>query len=311
MSSKQKKIISTISAIAGLIVGLILLVGIQGKMQALQAPHLNLGELLWVPDWKIPHVLALADDNTAADLLWIRSIFYVGEYHDHGSEHDHQEDQNEHEHHHMDYTYSRDKVGEPEHHHNHEGHHEDHDNHHIQKLYKHEIEIKETPDSIDFKNIDFRNLSLIRNTLAGHLTDNEAKHMYHLFNVITELDTMFVTPYYQGAMYLTLMGGRYKEANLLLDKGMKHRPDRWEMPFYRGFIRLFYMNDKNGAVSDLRIASMKKGAPGFVSQLATSIQVGMGQVEMAIEFLKSLYEVTEDQEMKAKIKKLIKMYSSK
>ncbi|NQU04745.1 MAG: hypothetical protein HQ568_01530 [Calditrichaeota bacterium] len=319
---KVKEFFRLLLTVALLALGLLLLVGIQGKMQAQQAPHLNLGELLWVPDWKIPHILALADDNTAADILWIRSIFYVGEYHDDGDEHDHgHHDEHgahdKHEHHHMNYTYSREEVSEHghvhehQHEHEHDVHHDNHADHHIHEQQDHKIEGDKAPDSIDFKSFDFRNLSIIRKTLAGHLADDEAKHMYHLFNVITELDTMFVTPYYQGAMYLTLMGGRYKEASLLLDKGMKHRPDRWEMPFYRGFIRLFYMNDKAGAINDLRTSSMKKDAPDFVIQLAASIQVGMGQIEMAIEFLKSLYEVTEDQEMKVKIKELIELYSQR
>jgi len=280
---QTKGLVSALVAMAAIVVGFGIISVLQGKMETMKSQHLDFGELLWVPDWKIPHILALGDDDTAADLLWVRSTFYVGAYHGH-HEH-HHEGQGEHEPHHSEYGI----------------HHRDHENH-VSSVEP------EAPDSVDFQDVDLRQIPAIRNALQPHLGREDARHMFHLFNVITNLDPLFVTPYYQGAMYLTLMTGRWEEALMLLDKGIRHRSDRWEMPYFKGFIHLFFMNDKLGAAREIRTAATKRDAPVFVVRLAAALQVGLGRIETAIEFLKTLAEVTEDEELKRQIEDIILKY---
>jgi len=95
---------------------------------------------------------------------------------------------------------------------------------------------------------------------------------------------------------------------MLLDKGIRQRSDRWEMPYFKGFIHLFFMNDKLGAAREIRAAATKRNAPGFVIRLAAALQVGLGRLETAIEFLRSLAEVTEDEQLKRQIEDIILNY---
>ncbi len=281
---------------------LTLLIFLQSRMEKLHAVRFDFGELLWVPDARIPHILALGDDNTAADMLWIRSIFYVGAYH--GLSHEH--------HQHAD--------GEPEHHHSGYGRHlrehvEKHDHEHEHAVHDHNHDIEHTGehhtgerDTLSFHNVDFREIPIIRNTLKGYLEKDEALHMYHLFNVITDLDPMFATPYFQGAIYLLVMAGRWEDALVLLEKGIRNRPDRWEMYYFKGFVNLFYQNDKIAAANELKRAAMQKDAPGYVMKFAATLHAGLGDLETALEFLRTLTEITEDKEMKARIEKQIEAY---
>jgi tetratricopeptide (TPR) repeat protein len=267
-------------------IGLGLIAFLHDRLECQKTVHLDFGELLWVPDWKIPHVLALGDDDTAADLLWIRSIFYVGAFHDEDHHHGHEHGG----HRHSSYGAHNADDHEPEHQDTNAG------------------EDYAKPDSVDFMATDLGAVPAIQRSLQGTVDPTEAIHMYHLFDVITDLDELFLTPYYQGAMYLSLMTGRWQEALKLLEKGSGNRPDSWEIPYYRGFIRLFYQNDKVGAADELLAAALKPGAPGFVVQLAAALQAGIGRLEAAIEFLRSLKEVTEDEELKRQIEETIAIY---
>jgi len=283
---KPGRAITILLSLLAIAVGLSLIAFLHDRLELQKTVHLDFGELLWVPDWKIPHILALGDDDTAADMLWIRSIFYVGAYHDHDHHHGHEHAG----HHHSNYGAHKVDDNEPEH----------------QKAHVGEGNTK--PDSVDFMQTDLGAVPAIQRSLQGTVDPTEAIHMYHLFDVITDLDDLFLIPYYQGAMYLSLMTGRWQEALKLLDKGAGNRPDSWEIPYYRGFIRLFYQNDKIGAADELRSAALKPGAPGFVIQLAAALQAGIGRLEAAIEFLRSLKEVTEDRELKRQIEETIAIY---
>ena len=300
-SGYMKRLTTIILTIAFIAVGLGIISILQARMEKLKAVHLDFGELLWVPDWKIPHLLALGDDDSAADMLWIRSVFYVGAFHVHDHEHGH------------------DHECDDEHCHCHYGVHVEHEN----EAHEHDSTIDHDeaehqlqsaslkPDSVNFMDLDLGQIPAIQKSLQGKLHRGDAAHMFHLFDVITNLDPQFATPYYQGAMYLSLMTGRWEEALKLLNKGAINRPDVWQIPFYKGFIKLFYQNDKFGAANELTRAALQKGAPRFVVQLAAALQAGIGRTEAAIEFLRTLMEITEDEELKKQIEETIELYEQR
>ena len=126
--------------------------------------------------------------------------------------------------------------------------------------------------------------------------------------MVTDLDPRFKTPYFKGALNLGLAFGRFDEALELLSKGIRAVPDRWEMFYYCGFIKLFYLNDKESASDDLVKAALKPDAPPIVVQQAAAIKVGLGQKELAVAFLQTLYETTENEDMKEKIENMLKVY---
>jgi len=254
-----------------IILCLVLIGLLQNKIEAVEDNN-DTTKLLYVPDIRVLHGLMLGDDAVAADLLWLRSIFYIASYHDHDA-HDSEENHTRHEHEH------------------------EHDTH-------------EHKDDSDQSNgeMDFLKNASVQNLLFSNEHSSEAMHLSKLLNMVTDLDSLFVTPFFEGALTLGLVFGRYDEALELLNKGIIALPDSWEMYYYSGFIKLFYLNDMNGSSDDMINAAMKPNVPPIVVQQAAAIKVGLGQREMVIEFLKTLYETTENGDLKEKIENMLAVY---
>lgn len=275
-----------ISTAIFLFTGLFVLVHLQEKVESAVKANVSRQELLYVPSERMLHWMALGDDATAADLLWLRSIFYIAGFHDevcHQCGFHHHEDDPHVEVHHHDHS-------QPE--------AEDSTQTSIEKGYH------------LFQETDFRDIHEVRNLLFGNLKSEYAKHLYKLLDTSTNLDSLFAIPYYEGAMNLGLNFGRYDEAIALIEKGRKALPNRWEMYYYSGFIKLFYLNDKENAALDLRLAALKPNAPLIVVQHAAAVQVGAGMTEMALEFLRTLHDLTGDDYMKKKIEDMLAVYGA-
>lgn len=224
-------------------------------------------ELLYLPDSKVFHALALGDDAAAADIVWLRGVFYI----------------------------AANDVEEK------------------QEDYYHELKLKTPPavsenKPVSFTETDFRNDPILRRMFFWNLNSNDAPHLMNLAERVSDLDPRFVTPYIHAASNLAMFFGRYPEARAILDRGVINCPDDWEPLYHRGFLRLFYENDKQGAASDIRRAAMLPGAPTIVIQLAAALEVGVGNRDVAIEFLLSLRELTTDEVLKKKIDDMLAVY---
>ena len=242
---------------------------LQQRVEAVQARKPVESELLYVPDWRVLHGMALGDDAAAADLLWVRSVFYIAA---------------------AGFEEKQEDI------------HGD-----IDRQVQAGIS---RPDTVRFQDMDFREEPLLRGGLYWNIGGDEVRYLHRLLEIVTHLDPRFVTPYVQGALNLALMAGRYEEALDILKRGMAARPDRWEMPYYRGFILLFFQNDKVGAVEDIQDAALKPGAPVIVVQLAAALQVGIGRRDLAIRYLQSIYKMTDDEKLKKKIEDMLQVYGA-
>jgi len=252
-----------------LLVGLAGLVGLQNLIERSDEPSDAIKSLLFIPDHRILHILALGDNALAADLLWVRSVFYI-------AANDLEEKQEEH------YKDLRTKA----------------------------LVTADTVKSTDPLQTDFRSNPTMHSLFFWNLNSEDLPQLLTLAETVTDLDPRFVTPYVHGAMNLGLFAGRYEEAIKLLDKGVRNCPDNWEPNYYRGFLRLFYLNDKAGAAADVTEAAKKTNAPTIVIQLAAALTVGAGEREQAIDFLRSLREVTDDEQLQKKIDDMLKVYGS-
>ena len=285
---RTNRTIDAIAWSAVIIIGIVAILKLQARVEAVESEAREDLELLYIPDQRVLHGLALGDDNTAADLLWIRSIFYIAAYHNHYCPH---------------CSHTHDHDGEHDHKNADHHQHEDTD---PGTLTSGE---SSTQDTLKFADIDFRQVEAIRKTLCLDDVRTEQKQLSRLLNTVTNLDPMFVTPYYEGAVNLSLIGGRYEEAIQLINKGISHRQDRWELYYFRGFLHLFYLNDKEGAARDIQTAAMLPNAPIIIIKLAASINVGLNRRELALEFLRTLYEETGDEGLKEKILGIITEYN--
>lgn len=223
--------------------------------------------LLYIPERAVLHSSALGDDGLAADLLWLRSVFYIGD-------NDLEDKQL------AKFSDLRTKV----------------------------TGVQNRPPGVSFDDQDFRQDPSLQSLLFWNDGSNDLPQLFPLVNRVTELDPAFVTPYIHGAMNLAMYAGRYSEARYLLDRAVINCPGRWEPSYYRGFLRLFYANDKLGAVDDITTAARTPGAPIIVIQLAAALQVGAGMKDQTIQFLTSLRGLTDEPELKKKIDDMLAVY---
>lgn len=154
--------------------------------------------------------------------------------------------------------------------------------------------------------LDYRNLVadwLFSRTLSFHggkLTRNEPiddetyRVIYRRLDVASELDPYFVDPYFFGQSVLTWGAGMPQEANRLLDRGRRYRPDDWIIPFFMGFNAFYFLHDNAQAAGYLMEASRLPGGPPFAALLAARLASRSGGTDTSIAFLQQLAAQTED-----------------
>lgn len=99
-------------------------------------------------------------------------------------------------------------------------------------------------------------------------TDRQYPYTKHLFDITTELDPKFVTPYLFGALVLADDTKQLDDAVALLERGMAEHPDNWELPFEAGFLTFVHARDHARAAEYFRRAIAAPGAPLYVRKFA-------------------------------------------
>jgi hypothetical protein len=99
--------------------------------------------------------------------------------------------------------------------------------------------------------------------------------LYPLLDITTTLDPDFKIAYRFGAILLSEGypggAGQPDEATALLEKGMRHAPERWEYPYDAGFVEYWWKQDYPTASSWLLKASKAPGAPNWLPTVAASM----------------------------------------
>lgn len=132
------------------------------------------------------------------------------------------------------------------------------------------------------------------------LTDRKYPYLYHIFNVLTDLDSKFLPAYTIGGILLCDDVKRVDLSMKLLDKGMFGNPDSWEIPFVKGFIHYLYTKDYNEASKWFLISSMKENAPDMTYKFATwTLVYGQG-IEVAMNLWINFYYISKNDIMKEK-----------
>jgi tetratricopeptide (TPR) repeat protein len=108
--------------------------------------------------------------------------------------------------------------------------------------------------------------------IGGHARNMNLDVLYQYLDTVTDLDPRFVYAYQVGELLLP-QEGRIDLAVLLARKGMKNNPERWELPFYLGFIYHYYARDYELAAKYYALAARKEGAPLSAQTLAASAQM--------------------------------------
>ena len=108
---------------------------------------------------------------------------------------------------------------------------------------------------------------------------------YHAVDVLTDLDPTFVPPYQATGLFLGVLVGRQEEGLAILDKGIRHNPSSWHLPFLAGYVSYYELCNPVAGGDYLRIAARVPGSPAYLPQLAARMTVESGDPTAALEFL--------------------------
>lgn len=116
-------------------------------------------------------------------------------------------------------------------------------------------------------------------------TKSDYGWLYNNLLVTTELDPYFQDPYYFGNAIFTWGAGAVNEADKLLEKGTNARTWDWQLPFFLGFNKFYFLHDNKGGADDLLIAAKRPGAWDRLPMLAARLYSDAGRTANAIDFL--------------------------
>ncbi len=131
-----------------------------------------------------------------------------------------------------------------------------------------------------------------------HVSPETGRWIYHTLDVVTTLDPTFVRAYEAGAHALCTMVVMPEESNRLLEKGIRHNPREWRLPFLLGFNLYFELGDNQKAAEAMAMAARLPGAPEVIAQLAAKLLVSAKSPQQAVELLANIYENTSDENLK-------------
>ncbi len=135
------------------------------------------------------------------------------------------------------------------------------------------------------------------------LQKQDYEWLFHALDVATTLDPHFVAAYDVGGILLTELAGRVGWSNQLLAKGMAANPTAWRLPYMLGFNHFFHQQDYRRAADYLALAARLPGRPAYVPELAARLYVESKNPELALVFLDSLLQQTQDADVRATLER--------
>ena len=129
--------------------------------------------------------------------------------------------------------------------------------------------------------------------------------LYHVLDVVTDLDPKFFEAYQFGTMALSILGDNADQSVLLLQKGITHITDRWELYFYLGFNYYYFLEDFKNAAAYMQRASEFPGHPEYVVGLTARLYAESQSSATGLAFMEKVYQSTDDPKIRERLKKII------
>lgn len=126
-------------------------------------------------------------------------------------------------------------------------------------------------------------------------------YIYPMLDRVTTVDPHFTFPYVFGGVYMLMETGEFEESVKLLEKGYKANPDRWELPFYLGWIHWMYHGDMEKTAGYLSDAVSKKGCPQYVMDLLIGISADSERLQFTRLYLEGLLQSNDNPEIREQI----------
>jgi len=120
-------------------------------------------------------------------------------------------------------------------------------------------------------------------------TDHTYTWLYHMADIITDLDPYFRFPYIFAGLMLNLEANQFDNARRILEKGMLVYGDDWYFPFLLGLNYLFHDADLNRAADYFERASELEGSPEYLAHFTQTLRTHGLSKEATLAYLYHLY----------------------
>ena len=144
-----------------------------------------------------------------------------------------------------------------------------------------------------------------------YLSDKSYPYLYQLLDAATDLSPRFKDVYEFGAIILAFEVDNPELSSQLLKKAIKNNPDYWRFPFYLSFNNFFYLKNFKEAAYYMKEAATLPGSPAYLTGLTARLYSEAGEPETALTFLYQIYENSNDERVREKIKLRIKELMAK
>lgn len=111
--------------------------------------------------------------------------------------------------------------------------------------------------------------------------------IYKTIETAVKLDPYNMDAYYFGQAVMAWDVGRYREANALLEYGMKYRDWDFYLPFFAGFNYAYFLKDYQNAAKHYKRAAELSGNPLYAN-LAGRYMYEAGQTDLALAYLSAM-----------------------
>ena len=145
---------------------------------------------------------------------------------------------------------------------------------------------------------DFLWLQVIQAMGDKQVPEEVGQWIYHALDVVTTLDPKFVLAYEAGGHALCTIVVMPEESNRLLEKGIRHNPQEWRLPFLLGINYFFEFGDNQKAADAMALAARVPGSPDIVARFAARMLVSAKSPQQAVDLLAKVYEETSDENVR-------------
>lgn len=149
-------------------------------------------------------------------------------------------------------------------------------------------------------------LQIIQATGEKRVSQEAGQWISQALDVVTTLDPTFVSAYEIGGIVLCTVVNMPEASNRILEKGMRHNPEVWRLPFLLGINQYFEFGDDARAAEYMTKAAQLPGAPSYVPQVAAGLLVSAKAPQQALELLAKVYEETSDPNVRTLLERRLK-----
>jgi tetratricopeptide (TPR) repeat protein len=122
--------------------------------------------------------------------------------------------------------------------------------------------------------------------------------MYHLCDIVSDLDPQFEEPYAFGSFVLFTDGEDPEKGFELLEKARENNPESWRIFFESGFAYYVFQRDYAAANRYFQRAAQLPGAPDYVSRFAAFSSRRAGDLNTSLYLYAELAQRTDNPKMR-------------